>query len=238
MEKEIEQIVARALSRERRLWFSIMASVLILQLFAMNPAARVSQSVSGASSSLSVEQVHPTTRGLRRSLMSLQGAPSSEMAPAPAPDRAPAPAPESEESENVDQSEEEEPSQCSCPRGPAGPPGPQGEPAPEFLSNIFEWDEDKGALTINAGSVNLAGHLIVNGFTGIRESLFIGGDPNSGESATEISGGSILLYKQGQDPTIAGFRTDPDKGYEPANVEFMGGITVVDPNTAETKTIA
>ena len=234
MEKEIEHIVARALSRERRLWFSIMAGVLILQLFAMNPAARVSQSVSAYSRSFSAEQVNPTSRGLRRSLLNLEGPPSSDMAPAPEPERAPVPAPESEESEDMD----EEPSACDCPRGPAGPPGPQGEAAPEFLSNIFEWDEEKGALTINAGSINLAGHLIVNGFTGIRESLFIGGDPNSGESATEISGGSILLYRQGQDPTISGFQTDPDTGYEPANVEFIGGITAVDPNTAETKIIA
>lgn len=227
MEKEIEHVVSRAISRERRLWFSVMAGVLILQLFAMNPAARLSQSVSSGSS-LAVEQTNPTIRGMRRSLMSV-GGPSSEIVPAPAP------SPESEQIEEVD---DYEPSKCSCPRGPAGPPGPQGEPAPEYLSNVFEWDEEKQALTIKAGSVNLSGHLIVNGFTGIRESLFIGGDPNSGESATEISGGSILLYKQGQDPTISGFQTDPDTGYAPGNVEFMGGITQVDPNTAETKVIA
>lgn len=103
-----------------------------------------------------------------------------------------------------------------------------------FLKDVLEWDEDRQALIINARTIDAAGHLIVNGFSGIRQSLFVGGDPNSGESATEISPGSILLYTAGQDayPTIAGFQTE-EGGYEVSSVEVMGGLQVLNPDTGD-----
>ena len=110
-----------------------------------------------------------------------------------------------------------------CPTPPALPP------ALAFLEDVFTWDADRNALIINAKTIDAAGHLIVNGFSGIRQSLFVGGDPNNGESATEISPGGLLLYKDGEDayPTLAGFQTGPS-GYDMSAIEVMGGLQILD----------
>lgn len=107
----------------------------------------------------------------------------------------------------------------------------QGESAPEFLSSIFSWDPERQALTIRASTVELDGHIIVNGFAGIRQTVFVGGDPSAGESSTEVSPGSLLLYKSGMSPTIAGFQTGED-GYKTVPVTVIGGLEKLDEKTA------
>lgn len=188
---------------------SLVACMIFFQVVAI-----LSPSEGHGSINTSLEPTHVA----RRRLMNVGATPMpEEVGPAPAP-----------EADNRDTVLKE--AQCNCPAGPRGPPG---EPAPEFLSQVFEWDEQRNALIIKASTMDLGGHLIVNGFTGIRQSLFIGGDPSNGESATEISPGSLLLYSKGSNaPTIAGFTTD-ENGYTPASVEVQGGVTSVDPDTAE-----
>lgn len=220
-DSDVERIVAKAISKERRLWYTVMAVILCLQLF--QGQFFTSGTVSDVSK---VTGIQEKTQSLRRRLMSVE----EEIGAPPAPEAeavGPSPAPE------VESYVPDDPTMCNCPAGPRGPPG---EPAPSFLSEVFEWDEDRRALVIKASTMDLGGHLIVNGFTGIRQSLFIGGDPNSGESATEISPGSILLYKRGGDPSMAGFTTSDD-GYELSNIEVMGGLLQMDPNTAESKPV-
>lgn len=84
----------------------------------------------------------------------------------------------------------------------------QGDSAPEFLNNIFSFDQARGVLQIDATTIELSGNLVINGFTGVKQSLFIGGDPSSGSPSTEVAAGRILLYgEEDQGPTITGFST-------------------------------
>lgn len=121
---------------------------------------------------------------------------------------------------------------CDCP-APALPD------SLAFLEDVFSWDADRQALIINAKTIDTAGHLIVNGFSGIRQSLFIGGDPNNGESSTEISPGSILMYKAGTDsyPTLAGFQASAE-GYDMSVIEVMGGLQVLDPASGKVSVLS
>lgn len=268
MEKRtIEHVVGKALARERRIWFSLVTFMFLLQLVTMHIVAQPPSIHNAVQGSGALDDSLGSIRGLRRRLMnvveagSLDMAPSTEVVPVvPAPESdtaivdatpmiesiSPIPASEPDtaivdatpmtevvppvpatEPDNTDTVSTE--ATCNC---PAGPPGPPGKPAPEFLSDVFEWDEQRNALIIKASTVDLGGHLIVNGFTGIRQSLFIGGDPSNGEAATEISPGSMLLYSRGNTlPTIAGFTTD-EKGYTSSSIEVLGGMTSVDPETA------
>lgn len=233
MEKHaVEQLVSRALARERRIWVSLVACMILFQVVTV---FRPSGDIGPLQASIE------PTRIVRRRLMGEGMVPTSEVvAPAPAP----APEQDTRHREGVPMhfvpSPEEEDvkirdSQCNC---PSGPPGPPGKPAPEFLSQVFEWDEQRNALIIKASTMDLGGHLIVNGFTGIRQSLFIGGDPSNGEAATEISPGSVLLYSKGNSaPTIAGFTTD-ENGYTPASIEVQGGVISIDTETARATPLA
>ena len=177
------------------------------------------------------------SRSMRRSLQQLDttSAPTPETVghethagpapePAPRPDPAATPVPESAPTPTPSPPSTPSPS-CDC-------PAPSLPPELAFLAEVFEWDEDRQALIINARTIDAAGHLIVNGFSGIRQSLFIGGDPNNGESATEISPGSILLYKAGEDtyPTLAGFHSE-DEGYYLSSIEVMGGLQILNAET-------
>lgn len=174
------------------------------------------------------------SRSMRRSLQQLDttSAPTPETVghethagpapePAPRPEPAATPVPESAPTPTPSPSS----TSCDC-------PAPSLPPELAFLAEVFEWDEDRQALIINARTIDAAGHLIVNGFSGIRQSLFIGGDPNNGESATEISPGSILLYKAGEDtyPTLAGFHSE-DEGYYLSSIEVMGGLQILNAET-------
>lgn len=174
------------------------------------------------------------SRSMRRSLQQLDttSAPTPETVghethagpapePAPRPEPAATPVPESAPTPTPSPSS----TSCDC-------PAPSLPPELAFLAEVFEWDEDRQALIINARTIDAAGHLIVNGFSGIRQSLFIGGDPNNGESATEISPGSILLYRAGEDtyPTLAGFHSQ-DEGYYLSSIEVMGGLQILNAET-------
>ena len=185
------------------------------------------------------------SRSMRRSLQQLDttSAPTPETVghethagpapePAPRPEPAATPVPESAPTPTPSTPSPSSPSSpsstsCDC-------PAPSLPPELAFLAEVFEWDEDRQALIINARTIDAAGHLIVNGFSGIRQSLFIGGDPNNGESATEISPGSILLYKHGEEtyPTVAGFHSGED-GYYLSSIEVMGGLQILNAETGD-----
>jgi len=235
MEKHaVEQLVSRALAKERRIWLSLVACMILLQVVTVFQPLSDSRSIQESTSSIHV---------MRRRLMGEVGdlAPSAEevvgLAPAPETEdtrhreEVPMPFAPSPELEDIFIRD----GQCKCPAGPRGPPG---KPAPEFLAKVFEWDEQRNALIIKASTMDLGGHLIVNGFTGIRQSLFIGGDPSNGEAATEISPGSMLLYsKENNAPTIAGFTTSED-GYTSSSIEVQGGVVSIDTETAEATPLA
>lgn len=230
MEKHaVEQLVSRALAKERRIWLSLVACMILLQVVTIYQPSSTVRSIQESTSS---------THVMRRRLMGE----IEDMTPAAEELVGLVPAPETEDSRhreevplNFASSPEPEDKfirdgQCKC---PAGPPGPPGKPAPEFLAKVFEWDEQRNALIIKAATMDLGGHLIVNGFTGIRQSLFIGGDPSNGEAATEISPGSMLLYSKGNNvPTIAGYTTGED-GYSSSSIEVQGGIISINTETAE-----
>ncbi len=152
-------------------------------------------------------------------------APRPDPAATPVPESAPTPTPSTPSTSSTPSPSSTSSTSCDC-------PAPSLPPELAFLAEVFEWDEDRQALIINARTIDAAGHLIVNGFSGIRQSLFIGGDPNNGESATEISPGSILLYKAGKDtyPTLAGFHSE-DEGYYLSSIEVMGGLQILNAET-------
>jgi hypothetical protein len=106
-------------------------------------------------------------------------------------------------------------------------PSLQGLPAPAFLSNVFSWDESRRSLIIQATTVELSGSLIVRGYGGIKESLYIGGDPNSGEASTEIAPGGVLIYAREDKPAIKSFTTQKE-GYEPSGLTLVGGKVYLD----------
>ena len=212
-------------------WLAI-AVLAILQLF------NAYNSNSGHAADLLNDPGALASRSMRRSLQQIEApapetvGPETDAGPAPEPARQPATEPATEPATIPAASPIPDPTptptpSCDCP-APALPP----ELA--FLGEAFEWDEDRQALIINARTIDAAGHLIVNGFSGIRQSLFIGGDPNSGESATEISPGSILLYKAGEEtfPTVAGFHSGED-GYYMSSIEVMGGLQILNAETGD-----
>lgn len=183
------------------------------------------------------------SRVMRRSLQQIE-APAPETisaepplvpaAPSPEPPPQPAPEPVTTPEPAASPSPKPMPTPISSPTPSCDCPAPTLPPELAFLKETFEWDEDRQALIINARTIDAAGHLIVNGFSGIRQSLFIGGDPNNGESATEISPGSILLYKAGEEtyPTVAGFHSGED-GYYLSSIEVMGGLQILNAETGD-----
>jgi hypothetical protein len=234
-------------TREAWQWVAI-ASLFLLQIFTL-----LSSSDNGLSlSDTTYANDYTSSRAMRRSLQQTNntGAPSAQPTPEPTLEPTPeqltmvAPSPETDvipldvsityPSPGVEPAVEESEAQADTVDSGSHCEGQVTLPREmAILTDIFEWDENRRALIIKANTIDAGGHLIVNGFTGIRQSLFIGGDPNNGESATEISPGSIMLYKAGEDPpNIAGFNTH-EEGYELSRIEVLGGLQLLDPDTGK-----
>jgi hypothetical protein len=97
------------------------------------------------------------------------------------------------------------------------------------LNNIFFFDETRGVLKIDATTIELSGNLVINGFTGVKQSLFIGGDPSSGSPSTEVAAGKLLVYgAEDQGPLITGFTTGKD-GFALSKLTVQGEL-YEDPN--------
>lgn len=232
----------RSASTANLQWLCI-AMLAILQLFNAYNAN------SGHAADLANDTGALSSRSMRRSLQQAEG-PASETLGSEIPAVLTGPAPEPAQEPATEPATMPEPATEPTPAPfstPTPSPGPSQAPSPScdcppptlppelaFLKETFEWDEDRQALIINARTIDAAGHLIVNGFSGIRQSLFIGGDPNNGESATEISPGSILLYKHGEEtyPTVAGFHSGED-GYYLSSIEVMGGLQILNAETGD-----
>lgn len=214
-EAKVKQLLEQHLNKERKFWGSLF---LVLFLFQMMQFSSMNLFQSPMSQ-VATEKV-ATVRG-RRLLEVTES--SSTVLPAPAP------APEGEFTELEDGREPK--IGCDCPAGPRGPTGPAGRDAPEFLSSVFKYNSQTNTLSIHASMLELDGHIVVNGFAGIRESLFIGGDPSTGESSSELGPGTLMLYKSGGMPTITGFTTS-SKGSSISNVTIIGGVSVLDDKTA------
>lgn len=147
-------------------------------------------------------------------------------------DEVEAPAPEQETAESgvmIDGTKTPE-ILCEC------PPGPPGESAPEFLKEVFSWDENKKVLTINAGTVEFGGSIVVRGYAGVENSIYVGGDPTNGEPSTELAPGSLLLYGP-EGGEIAGFSVK-ENGYEVSNVTLLGELYENDPEIAEPRRVS
>jgi hypothetical protein len=140
--------------------------------------------------------------------------------------------------------------QCQCPPGPPGPKVSsffslslfiyaitsnynnghfqkiQGESAPDFLGKIFSFDETRGILKIDTTTIELTGNLVINGFTGVKQSLFIGGDPSNGSPSTEVAAGKVLIYgaEGGQGPTITGFTAGKESGFTISKLTVQGEL--------------
>ena len=99
----------------------------------------------------------------------------------------------------------------------------QGDAAPAFLSNIFSYNENSGALTISATTIELAGSLVIRGYCGVKQSLFVGGYPTKGEPSTEVAGGQLLLYGKDKGAVISGFTTSP-QGAEISKLTVQGQL--------------
>lgn len=66
----------------------------------------------------------------------------------------------------------------------------------------------------------------MEGYTGVKQSLFVGGDPSSGAASTEVGAGTLLMYaseKTGGSPTIAGFSTS-SSGFRNANLTVLSEL--------------
>ena len=223
----------------------VLVVILLIQLFGTNNHADNHPSVDAPAATASrammrsLQQTNGPAEGPAVTVTPLADENDVAVAPAPAPTPTPTPLPERASPAPEQASPLPAPvdavdvpiapttpaATCDCPP----PPPPALPPALAFLEDVFTWDADRNALIINAKTIDAAGHLIVNGFSGIRQSLFVGGDPNNGESATEISPGGLLLYKAGEDayPTLAGFQTGPS-GYDMSAIEVMGGLQILD----------
>jgi len=110
-----------------------------------------------------------------------------------------------------------EPVTCNC------PPGPKGDSAPAFLSQIFSYNAAQNVLNINATTITMGGSLVVDGYTGVKQSLFVGGDPASGAASTEVGPGKVLMYAKDGGPTIAGLTTS-EEGFQVSNVTVIAKL--------------
>lgn len=100
----------------------------------------------------------------------------------------------------------------------------QGDSAPEFLNNIFSFDQARGILKIDATTIELTGNLVINGFTGVKQSLFIGGDPSNGSPSTEVAAGKLLVYGAGdQGPSITAFSAG-ENGFAISRLTVQGQL--------------
>lgn len=109
-------------------------------------------------------------------------------------------------------------------------------PQESYLKDIFSWDEEKQVLTINPGTVEFSGSIVVRGYAGVENSVFVGGDPSDGEESTELAPGALLLYgKQGGD--IAGFNVG-EKGWKMSNVTISGELYEDDPDIGQPRRVS
>lgn len=104
---------------------------------------------------------------------------------------------------------------CDCP-----------PPPPAFLSEVFGWDPRTRKLTVNAATVETQGSLVIRSYLGVGSSIFVGGDPSNGESASELGAGNLLLYSP-DGGSITGFETSSE-GFQIANVTITGRLFVDD----------
>lgn len=231
-----EREVQRILRRERKLWGALLlVSMIFMQVMTVYITPR--QHISAIETSFSgVEEgvvsnrrqllEVPTEKNNQRKgkkRMSKRAEKEAPVVEAPLPEFYPSVEENLEDVERAD---------CNCPPGPPGPQGVAGEPAPEFLSEVMEWDPSRKSLMITAATVEINGHIIVNGFAGVKQSLFVGGDPTSGESATEVAPGGLQMYSSEGNPMIAGFSTD-ENGFQPSEINAMDGLNVVNSKTGE-----
>jgi hypothetical protein len=102
----------------------------------------------------------------------------------------------------------------------------QGDSAPDFLNSIFSFDQTRGVLKIDTTTIELTGNLVINGYTGVKQSLFIGGDPSTGSPSTEVAAGKLLVYGTAGDqggPTISAF-TASENGFEISKLTVQGEL--------------
>jgi hypothetical protein len=106
---------------------------------------------------------------------------------------------------------------------PLHPPLPtQNNPALDSLARLFSYDEATGALTVAATTLQLSGSIVVEGYAGVKQSLFVGGSPTTGAPSTEVGAGQVLLYGAGGG-TVSGFDTGP-QGFQLAKVTVQGEL--------------
>ena len=79
-------------------------------------------------------------------------------------------------------------------------------------------------MKIDATTIELSGNLVIDGFAGVKQSLFIGGDPSNGSPSTEVAAGKLLVYGGADEgPTIAAFSTGPD-GFALSDLTIKGEL--------------
>ncbi|KAL4538390.1 hypothetical protein Ndes2526B_g03303 [Nannochloris sp. 'desiccata'] len=236
-EAQVEKIIKKAVQRERRLWLSLFAFAFIFTLNRtpvqvldserafqrtgtlpvnrrmLQATSKAEITVAAPSPELSELAIPPAEEDLSSLPQSLALTPSPEtelldLALSPAIE---APLSLSNSSETVLQ-------ECNC------PPGPKGDSAPEFLNNIFSFDQARGILKIDATTIELTGNLVINGFTGVKQSLFIGGDPSNGSPSTEVAAGKLLVYGAGdQGPSITAFSAG-ENGFAISRLTVQGQL--------------
>lgn len=101
----------------------------------------------------------------------------------------------------------------------------QGEPAPSFLSDVFNYDPVSGTLLISATTLNVSGSLVVFGYGGFKRPVFIGGDAATGTASTEIGPGQLSLYSDSSyGPIIGGYTTSSTTGYQLSKLTVQGQL--------------